>query len=365
MKKSELTAEKAAQLGQCLVIGGGGFLGRHLVCMLREFDVPVRVLGRHQYPELNAMGVDCMVGDITEDGVAIRACKGIQTVFHTASISDMWGKRATIYRINVKGTAQVIRACLENKCPRLIYTSSPSVVIGCENIINGNEQLPYPKTYLADYPATKKAAEQMVLEANCWETVPNTPEEDRPEIGAGNVHHLYTCALRPHLMWGHDDPHILPNLYHVAVKKHLRQIGDGKNEVTITHVENAAWAHVLAALELCGEKRCAGQPYFIGDTPPVLLWPWIRDALARMGKAKIWKKPVSLKSALIAASFFEKIFGLFCITGKPYLTRFIVNQLANSHSFDITAAKRDFGYEMVVSPEEGLKDLLNMEIGKS
>jgi nucleoside-diphosphate-sugar epimerase len=65
------------------------------------------------------------------------------------------------------GTANVIQACVEHNVPRLIYTSSVDVVIGFDDIINGEESLPVPKRFLFHgYPDTKHRAESLVAEAN-------------------------------------------------------------------------------------------------------------------------------------------------------------------------------------------------------
>ncbi len=325
-----------ANLGKCLVIGGGGFLGRQIVCQLRESAAPVRVLNRNQYPDLLRLGVDCLCGDITNPADVLAACQGMDTVFHTASLSYMWGRRDLLYQVNVEGTANVIRACRENTVARLIYTSSPSVVIGENNIVNGDESLPYPQRYNADYPRSKSVAEQFVLKAN-----------------AGK---LLSCAIRPHLLWGPGDPHILPRIRKAAARGRLRQIGDGRNLITITQVENAAYAHLLAALELSGQARCAGKAYFIGDEEPIYLWPWLNQVLAIWGLPAIKKHaPWGLTRFLALLS--EGLHGFFPWLGEPFMTTFIVDQMVRSHSFSHQAAERDFGYHPIVSPQEGLQKL--------
>ena len=53
-----------------------------------------------------------------------------------------------------------------------------------------------------------------------------------------------TTALRPHLIWGPEDPHLVPRV--IERHKRLRIVGDGTNKVGLTFVDNAAYAHVLA-----------------------------------------------------------------------------------------------------------------------
>lgn len=335
-----------ATLGKCLVIGGGGFLGRQIVCQLRKGGAPVRVLGRNHYPELVPLGVECLCGDVTNPADVLAACRGMDTVFHTASLSYMWGRRELLYQVNVEGTANVIRACRENAVARLIYTSSPSVVIGENNIVNGDESLPYPERYSTDYPRSKSIAEQFVLKANRFSVNP-------PGTNAGM---LLSCAIRPHLLWGPGDPHILPRIRKAAARGRLRQIGDGRNLITITQVENAAYAHLLAALELSGQARCAGKAYFIGDEEPIYLWPWLNQVLAISGLPVI-KKHVSWGVTRFMALLSEGLHYFFPWLGEPFMTTFIVDQMVRSHSFSHQAAERDFGYHPIVSPQEGLQKL--------
>ncbi len=335
-------------LEKCLVIGGGGFLGRQIVCQLRKGGATVRVLGRNHYPELEPLGVECLRGDVTSPADVHAACQGMDTVFHTASLSHMWGRRELLYQVNVEGTANVIKACRETSVARLIYTSSPSVVIGETNIVNGDESLPYPERYNADYPRSKSLAEQLVLKANT-----------RPEnTNSASTGKLLSCSIRPHLLWGPDDPHILPRIRKAATSGRLRQIGDGRNQITITQVENAAYAHLLAALELAGQARCAGNAYFVGDEEPIYLWPWLNQVLTIWGLPRIKKRvPWGVTRSLALLS--EGLHYFFPWLGEPFMTTFIVDQMVRSHSFSHQAAERDFGYYPIISPQEGLQKLAN------
>lgn len=335
------TIQQWKQLGKCLVIGGGGFLGGQIVRYLQAGGGQTRVMGRNHYPELEALGVECLRGDITKQADVQAACRGMDTVFHTASLSYMWGKKELVYQVNVEGSANVIKACRDHAVPRLIYTSSPSVVIGEKNIVNGDESLCYPERYNADYPRSKSLAEQMVLKANA------------PTANGGQ---LRTCAIRPHLLWGPGDPHILPRIREAAESGRLRQIGDGSNQITITQIENAAWAHLLAALELSGQARCAGKAYFVGDEEPILLWPWLNQVMEIWGLPKI-KKRASWGFTRLLALLSEGIHHFFPGLGEPFMTTFIVDQLVRSHSFSYQAAKRDFGYQPIISPQAGLQKL--------
>ena len=342
------------------VTGGGGFLGSRIVEMLVERGDSVRVLGRHRYSNLADIGVDCVVGDLRDAEAVCAACAGAEAVYHVAALTDMWGDKRDFFEVNVKGTANVIHGCLTNKVCALVYTSTPSVAIGDAGVEHGDERLPYLRHYLAHYPASKAVAEKMVLEANGWEMAcddlpPPAQERATRDIA---VPVLRTCALRPHLIWGPRDRHLIPRVLEMARAGRLVRVGDGSNKVDITYIDNAARAHLQAADELLGEGRAAGNAYFLGDREPVVLWDWISNLLERAGEPPV-SKSVSYKSARRLAAILEVLHRLIPRLGEPRLTRFVVTQLAQSHYFSHAKAGNDFGYEPIVDSETGMMRLLD------
>jgi len=320
-----------------LVTGGGGFLGSAIVRMLHERGDEVSVLGRGTYPHI-VPHIQRMFGaDIRLAPAVQRACEGMDVVFHVASLAGIWGKRSDFWSINVDGTRNVIDACLANRVRRLVYTSSPSVVFGRDDLCGVDESTPYPSRYLAAYPETKAAAEQMILAANSAS--------------------LATVALRPHLIFGPGDPHLIPRVTARARAGRLRQVGDGRNLVDVTYIDNAARAHVQAADALGPGSRCAGKAYFISQGKPVELWPWLNDLLKGVG-APVVTRSVSLDNAYRVGAAFELMYRILGLTREPPMTRFLASQLAKSHYFNISAARRDFGYNPAVSTGEGVKRLV-------
>ncbi|MBN2452157.1 MAG: NAD-dependent epimerase/dehydratase family protein, partial [Lentisphaeria bacterium] len=207
------------------LVTGGGFLGARIAEMLLARGDRVRILGRRPYPHLASRGVDVCRGDVCDVGCVVEACAGVDAVFHTAARAGVWGPAGPYFETNVGGTANVIRGCLENGVSRLLYTSSPSVAIGTTAIEGGQEDAPYPRRYLSPYPASKARAERMVLDANGWEMVPKDPAAYAPDHSEKDVRRLQTCALRPHLIWGPGDPHLVPRLVAAARRGRLRVIG--------------------------------------------------------------------------------------------------------------------------------------------
>ncbi len=320
-----------------LVTGGGGFLGLYIVEQLLQEGHEVRVFCRGHYQSLDVMGVRCLRGDLRDASAVKEACCGIEAVFHTAAVPGVWGSRETFHGTNTQGTLNVIAACRAQQVVRLIYTSSPSVVFDGKDHVDADESLPYPTTWMCHYPHSKALAEQAVLAAN---------DGDR----------LSTISLRPHLIWGPRDNHLIPRLIEKAGSGRLRRVGDGANVVSMTYVENAAAAHLQAEISLRSSVTAAGRAYFINEPEAVNLWDWINLLLQRAGLPPV-KKMVSAATARRAGAVLEKLWYLLRLSGEPPMTRFVAAQLAGSHSYRITAAQRDFGYRTLVSPDEGLRRL--------
>jgi nucleoside-diphosphate-sugar epimerase len=199
-----------------------------------------------------------------------------------------------------------------------------------------DESVPYPTHFEAHYPHTKALAEQLVLQAN-------SPT-------------LATVALRPHLIWGPGDNHLLPRLIARAKAGQLRRIGTQPKLVDTVFIENAADAHLLAADALAPGAVCAGKAYFISNGEPVELWEMVNRMLAAASLPPVTRS-VPGWLAMAMATMFEATNKLTGSDREPRLTRFAVREMSTAHWFNIAAAKRDFGYVPRVSTEEGLRRL--------
>ena len=322
---------------KALVTGGGGFLGTCLARMLQGRGDEVVVLGRRPYPHHDEAGIKTIQADLRDATAVWRACAGMDVIFHAGGLAAMWGTRKAFWDINVSGTRNVIDGCRRNGISKLVYTSSPSVVFGVEELCAVDESQPYPKRHLAHYPETKAAAERLILAAN------------------GPA--LATVALRPHLIWGPGDPHLIPRVIARAREGRLVQVGDGNNLVDITYVDNAAEAHIQAADALGPTAACAGRAYFVSQGEPVALWPWLNDLLAALGVPGV-TRVVSYRKARRIGALLEVTHRLIGSRREPAMTRFLAAQLAKSHYFNILAAGQDFGYSPRISTAVGVKRLV-------
>jgi len=384
---------------KALVTGGGGFLGGALVRALVARGDKVVTFQRGDYPALKKLGVSCVQAaaiDFDSQHIWIeeltKAMRGCDVVFHTAAKAGIAGRYVEYENANEVYTQGVIRACTWAGVKRLVYTSTPSVVYAGRDEEGINESAPYPERFLAAYPRTKADAERRVLKANGAE--------------------LATVALRPHLIWGPGDQHLVPRILDRARLGKLKFVGSGAGLVDSTYIDNAVHAHLLAAACLTrlplregrGEGKahedrakagsaivagdrsdqstvadpadatlpqplpkregsedtlatsCAGKAYFISNGEPLAMADLINRILAAAGLPPVAKQ-VSPRFAYAAGAVLETVYRVLRLRGEPVMTRFVAKQLSTAHWFDISAARRDLGYEPVVSIDEGMRRL--------
>ena len=321
-----------------LVTGGGGFLGQALCRGLRERGHPVVSFNRGHYAALDAMQVEQVQGDLADRDAVIAAAAGCAAVFHNAAKAGAWGSYESYHEANVIGTDNVIAACRVHGIGRLVYTSTPSVTHRATHPVAGGtaETVPYGEDLKAPYAATKLLAEQAVL--------------------AANSHTLATVALRPRLIWGVGDNQLLPRLAERARAGRLRFVGGGHNRIDTTYVDNAAQAHFDAFDHLAVGSACAGHAYFISNGEPREMRDIVNALLDAAGAPTVDKSlPFGLAYAIGAAC--ESLWPLLDLKGEPPMTRFLAEQLATTHWYDMAPARRDFGYVPRVSIDEGLTRL--------
>ncbi|NLX13473.1 MAG: NAD-dependent epimerase/dehydratase family protein [Phycisphaerales bacterium] len=321
---------------KALVTGGGGFLGRAIVVQLLERGYQVSSCSRGRYPEIERLGVQVTQVELTDAEAVRAACRGKDVVFHVAAKAGVGGTYEEYARPNVRGTENIIAACRAEGVSRLVYTSSPSVVFNGRDMEGVDESVPILGRRCSPYSLTKAVAERIVLAAN----------------GPG----LRTIAVRPHLIWGPRDTHIVPQIIARARAGKLRIIGRGHNLVDTTYVDNAAEAHLMAAEALGKNPAAAGKAFFIGQGEPIMLWDMINRILAAADLPPVHRR-VPYPLAWMTGAVQELVYRWLKLDGEPWMTRFLANTLATAHWFDISAARRELGYEPRVSVAEGLARL--------
>jgi len=312
---------------KALVTGGGGFLGRRIVELLRERGDEVTFLARERYPEVETTGARGLQVDLRDREAVQDAVAGAEVVFHVAARTALWGPLPEFWSTNVDGTRNLLDAMEAAGVPKLVYTSTPSVV-GYDTDIADGRDLSYAQRHGSPYPHTKAEAEKMVLA---------------------------TVALRPHLVYGPRDTHLFPMVIERHRAGRLFIVGEGRNRVDFTYVDNAAWAHLDAARALTDHTApCAGRAYFISDDRPIAMWKFANELFEGIGAPPV-RRRLPYKPVRALGGAMEWAWRTFRLSGEPRLTRFLVDALAREHWYDIEPAKTDLGYAVRVPQEEGLQ----------
>jgi nucleoside-diphosphate-sugar epimerase len=319
-----------------MVTGGGGFIGSALVRELVKKGYSVTSFSRSDHPDLKSIGVKIIQGDVSDSYAVIKACQDMDIVFHVAAKAGIAGAYKEFFSTNVTGTQNIVNACIANNIRWLIYTSSASVVFNGRDIEGANESLPYPSSYLSYYTATKALAEKVILQSNC------------PS--------LRTIALRPHIVYGIGDNHLVPRVVEQARQGKLKKIGNGKNLIDVSYIDNVVDAHINAIQAITKKPEVSGRAFFITNGEPVLLWDFLNRILESSGLEPL-SKSVPAWIAYIMSLLAEVIHKTIRKDSEPVLTRFLVRELSRSHWFDISNAINLLNYNPAISNIEGLRKI--------
>jgi nucleoside-diphosphate-sugar epimerase len=317
---------------KALVTGATGFLGGALARRLHSMGWDVTAAGRSQggLAELHSLGIQTVQAELSDGQAILRACKDQEIVFHCGAFSSPWGKSTEFYTANVLGTENVIRACMENQVNRLAYVSTPSVYFRYEPRLNVREDAELPPP-VNEYSRTKQMAEA--------------------KIDAAFNEGLPVVTIRPRGIFGPRDTSILPRLIQRLQSGRMRIIGDGENITDMTFVEN-----VVDALVLCAESPAEnlGKKYNITNGEPFHLWRMIERVCGQLNlEFPARKIPYNIAHNL--AAVLEAVYRALPSQPEPPLTCYSVFVISQNATLDISAAKKELGYQPKISMDEGFE----------
>lgn len=321
---------------KALVTGATGFVGQALVRRLQAMGAEVTGLGRNRLrlTQLDSQGVRTIYADLADAQTVRSVCQGQEVVFHAGALSSPWGRAQDFYRSNVIGTQNVIQACEEAGVKRLVHVSTPGIYFRYASRLNVREDEPLPGQVVNEYTRTKLLAEG--------------------EIDRAFARGFPVITIRPRAIFGPGDTSILPRLVDRLEKGRLRVIGDGKNITDLTYIENVVDALILCATS---PQTTLGKKYNISNGEPVLMWEMIERLCDELGY-DFPQQRISYEVALTAAAFLETLYARLPGRPEPPFTRYVVGLLAKSTTLDISAARREIGYQPHVSNEEGFVEFV-------
>lgn len=316
-----------------LVTGATGFLGQALARRLHSQQADVSALGRNPavLAQLEREGMRPIRADLADREALAAACQGQAIVFHVGALAAPWGRAQDFYHSNVLGTQNVIAGCETHGVQRLVHVSTPSIYFGLDSLVNVAEGALLPPRPVNEYARTKLLAET--------------------EIDSAFARGLPVITIRPRAIFGPGDTTILPRLITRLKTGRLPVIGDGQNVIDMTYVEN-----VVDALLLCAASPAAtlGKKYNITNGEPTALWPLIAKLCKALGYPYP-KRHIPYPVADGIATLLEVVYRLRPGQPEPPLTRYSVALLAKNTTLDISAARRELGYQPRISVEDGFQ----------
>ncbi len=216
-----------------LVTGGSGFIGSALVKRLVKDGYGVRVLDDASRGPLRRLDdvkndVEIFSGDVRDPGTVMRACKGVDSIYHLAFVNGtefFYSMPEKVLDVGVKGIVNVIDAALENHVPELVLASSSEVYQTPERVPTDESaaiSIPDPLNPRYSYAGGKIISELMAL-------------------NYGRKHFKRVLVFRPHNVYGPDmgTEHVIPQFI-----RRMADLSGGRFEIQGTGGETRAFVYI-------------------------------------------------------------------------------------------------------------------------
>jgi nucleoside-diphosphate-sugar epimerase len=317
-----------------LVTGATGLVGSHIVDRLIADGWSVRALVRRPAPELAALGVENLSGDILDGESFQRAARGCDTIFHTAAAVTVSGGWEAFRRPNVDGTRNAITAA-EAAGARLLQLSSVAVYNAryADRSRKTDEDTPLgPLAERAYYARSKRESEQLVLDAHA----------------KGRI---WATAVRPDVIYGRRDRQFVPRIARLLSRGFAPAIGGGRSTLAIVHAANVADGAVLAA----AHDGAGGRAYNLANDFDVSVREFYRLAGEGLGR-RIHLVPIPY--GIARAAFGALLAAAKLVTGgrSSVISTDSISMVTRDNPFTSDRARRELGWSPRVRPEEGVPD---------
>lgn len=303
-----------------LVTGGTGFIGSNLAIALLHAGCNIRILRRpgSDLTALEQAPVEYCMGDVRDPDSLRRAVKGCDTVFHTAAIVSYWRKeRDLMYDVNIRGTRNVVEACLDLGVEKLVHTSSIAALGPSDDGEPLDEHAPFNwDRFDVGYRISKNKAELEVLRG----------------VRMG----LQAVIVNPSVVIGPRDIHFHGGqLIRDVRKRRIFYYPDGG--INIVYVKDVVQGQIAAAQQgrvgeryiLCGENLTHRQALTT-----------IAETVG--GFSPFFKLPSPLAKIIAGAAE-----GVATMTGfKPWVTRELIAGIGMNSWFSCRKAEQELGYTM-------------------
>jgi nucleoside-diphosphate-sugar epimerase len=313
------------------VSGGSGFVGGHVIEALVARGDQVEAMARSDRSAAVVEGFGAKAVRCTLDDVDATHLAGCDAVVHCAAFVEDWGTRAQFVAGNVEGTRRMLAAARAAGVRRFIHIGTEAVLFEGRDLIDIDEDQPYPEHQRYLYSETKAEAERLVL--------------------AADDASMTALSLRPRLIWGPRDATVLPAILRMRAAGSFAWIDHGHRKTSTTHVRNLA-----RAIELALERGAGGKAYFVLDAGTRSTREFL-SALAATQGVDLGERSIPGWLARASAAVIEGTWRLFGIRRPPPLSRFAASMMSCTVTIRDDRAQRELGYAPVISVEQGLAEL--------
>ncbi|MCA9176981.1 MAG: NAD-dependent epimerase/dehydratase family protein [Planctomycetales bacterium] len=317
-----------------LVTGASGFVGARLANALAAAGHAVTGAGRNPYRVARDSRVEFRVVDFRNSAAVDQLVDGHELVVHAAADCSPWKRAEELREINVGAVENLLEACRRHAIGRMVHVSSTAIFFSHQDRFGVEDDAPLAPRFTCGYAATKAEAEQTVVAT-----------ADKQDV----------FIVRARAVYGPGDNGLLPRIADAMERGRLRVIGDGKNVIDLTYVDNLLYGLVLALT-----RGPSGGVCTITNHEPVPLWPTIHQLLESLGMLGGEGQPNQLRKAprwlaMAVAGALEWRHRLLRLPGEPAVTRYGLGLLSRSQTFRPTAARELLGYEPLVDMTSGLR----------
>jgi dihydroflavonol-4-reductase len=301
--------------GPVLVTGGSGFVGGALLERLVAQGREVRALARSSdsTARVASLGATPVSGDILDLGSLVEAMRGCEVVFHAAGVNVMCVRDPRpMYRVNVDGSGNVVRAAVASGVRRIVYTSSASAIGEVRGTV-GTEDSPHRGSYLSHYERSKHLAECRMMS---WA---RRLEQDVVSVSPSSVQGPGRLGGSARLLLD-----LVNGRLPVVVETAL----------SVVDVVDCTTGHLLAEAEGAAGERYLLNGFTIGVRDAVAVLRRLTGRPERVRFAPRWLVPVTGAMAQAAGTLARR--------DLP-LCREAVRTLLHGHRYDGSRAERELG----------------------
>jgi nucleoside-diphosphate-sugar epimerase len=318
------TPERTIDRGTALVTGATGFIGRNLVAALQREGYRVRALVREGSNIAGLEGIEPFHGDLRQPESLVGIERGVDVVFHAASLLGKWGTdEALLHEVNVRGATSLLERFTGTELQRYVHLSAGGVTGPLSGWAVDESYACRPAT---PYERTKYEAERAVLARSKELSIP-------------------ALVVRPTFTYGPGDPHKVA-LFRAIRRGRYAFVGGGTSVNHPVYVDD-----LVAGLLLALARGRVGEVYIVGGDRPVSK----REFASVVAMALSVRPPWLSIPRWAAFALAEVLEWLGHRLGfEPVLTRSRFMIMADNFGYSIAKARSELGYAPRVDLQEGI-----------